>query len=395
MRFKLVAAAGAAIGALLGSALANPVDGGYGLQKAAAPLMAQSTQFHNAVLMPIITIITLLVLVLLIWVAIKYNSKSNPKAQQFSHNTLVEVIWTGVPILILLFIAVFSFPLLFSSDVIPDGKRFGATAEGMVQPYEQVSETEYRIANNFPAHRNMVSKKHVDAWKIGADGRSKLTLGKDYKVSDLGQEFVTVSLNAPLAAGETLEIIGGRSRVGAGKFLDLFGKDESQIVSAPSLNITATGFQWGWSYSYPDEGDFDFSAVLKQKGDLEDPSLYLFEPTQRVVVPVNETVRILTTGRDVIHAWAVPAFGIKIDAVPGRFNETWFMATQLGVYYGQCSEICGKDHAFMPIAVEVVTRPEYEAWVDSQRALAGLEPKYNQNVKLARSTTDLATSDVK
>ena len=160
----------------------------------------------------------------------------------------------------------------------------------------------------------------------------------------------------------------------------------------PSVTIKATGYQWGWNYSYPDYGDFELDALIVQKEDLADPSLYLLAATNNVVVPAGETVRIVTTARDVIHSWAMPAFSLKIDAVPGRINETWFVAPTPGMYYGQCSEICGKDHAFMPIALEVLPRDEYEAWVDEQRELNGMEPVFAQT-QLQTRVADAAASD--
>ena len=155
----------------------------------------------------------------------------------------------------------------------------------------------------------------------------------------------------------------GRSLVGRG--------ERKQIALAPSVTIKATGYQWNWQYAYPDFGDFDFFSNMLPK-DQATPETWLLEVDNRLVVPVGETVRVITTANDVIHSWALPAFAIKIDAVPGRLNETWFNAEREGVYYGQCSEICGIKHAYMPIAVEVVSRGEFESWVDQQRELAGL-----------------------
>jgi cytochrome c oxidase subunit 2 len=151
------------------------------------------------------------------------------------------------------------------------------------------------------------------------------------------------------------------------------------------MTLKVNGYQWGWTYSYPDYGDFEFSSNMAAE-DQTTPDRYRFEVDNRVVVPVGETIRVTTTARDVIHSWALPNFAIKIDAVPGRINETWFRAEREGVYYGQCSEICGVRHSFMPIAVEVVSRPAFEAWVDGQRALAGLDPMFETNkVKLAQA----------
>nr|WP_233713163.1 cytochrome c oxidase subunit II [Amaricoccus solimangrovi] len=138
-------------------------------------------------------------------------------------------------------------------------------------------------------------------------------------------------------------------------------------VPTPDLTIKATGNQWYWNYTYA-ENDFSFDSLLLAKEDLESygyaPDLYLLATDTAVVVPVDATVRLLTTGADVIHSWAMPAFGVKMDAVPGRLNETWFRAEKVGVYFGQCSELCGKDHSYMPITVKVVTPEQYKSWLD-------------------------------
>jgi len=130
-------------------------------------------------------------------------------------------------------------------------------------------------------------------------------------------------------------------------------------IPKADLTIKATGKQWYWSYSYPDNGKFEFDSLLAQ-----DKQPRLLGVDNEMVVPVNKIVRIQTTGADVIHSFAVPAFGIKIDSVPGRLNETWFKATKTGMFYGQCSELCGKDHAFMPIVVRVVNDQEFASWVE-------------------------------
>jgi cytochrome c oxidase subunit 2 len=134
------------------------------------------------------------------------------------------------------------------------------------------------------------------------------------------------------------------------------------------LTIKATGKQWYWTYSYPDNGKFEFDSLLacdEARTKCNPPRLLSVD--NEVVVPVNKIIRVQTTGADVIHSFAVPAFGIKIDAIPGRLNETWFKATRTGMYYGQCSELCGKDHAYMPIAVRVVEDKDFTAWVDAAK----------------------------
>jgi cytochrome c oxidase subunit 2 len=145
-------------------------------------------------------------------------------------------------------------------------------------------------------------------------------------------------------------------------------------VPEPDLTIKATGSQWYWTYEYPDEA-IEFDAVMLQKDELTQYGYtaddWLLATDTRVVVPVNAVVHVLVTGSDVIHAWAIPSFGSKIDAVPGRINETWFRAEETGVFYGQCSELCGKNHTYMPIVVEVVSQEDYDAWVQTRQAMNG------------------------
>ncbi len=134
------------------------------------------------------------------------------------------------------------------------------------------------------------------------------------------------------------------------------------------VTIKAVGKQWFWTYSYPDHGNFEFdSLMVRDPKQLRPDQPRLLGVDNELVVPVNKNVRVITTGADVIHAFAVPAFGIKIDSIPGRINETWFRATREGIYYGQCSELCGKDHAYMPIAVRVVSEDRFKAWLEGAR----------------------------
>jgi cytochrome c oxidase subunit 2 len=244
-----LAAGGAAFGQ-------QPKPWEYTLQEAATPVMENITSFHNLLLV-IITVITLFVLALLVIVVVKFNAKANPVPSRTTHNTLIEVAWTLIPVLILVAIAVPSFRLLF------------------------------------------------------------------------------LQLDIPKA----------------------------------DLTVKATGKQWYWSYSYPDNGKFEFDSLL-----VQDKKPRLLGVDNEMVVPVNKVVRIQTTGADVIHAFAVPAFGIKIDSVPGRLNETWFKATKTGMFYGQCSELCGKDHAFMPIAVRVVSDQEFASWVEAAKKKFATNP---------------------
>ena len=140
-------------------------------------------------------------------------------------------------------------------------------------------------------------------------------------------------------------------------------------IPKPDVTIKATGKQWYWSYSYPDNGKFEFDSLLAQ-----DKKPRLLGVDNEMVVPVNKVIRVQTTAADVIHAFALPAFGVKIDAIPGRLNETWFKATKTGMFYGQCSELCGKDHAFMPIAIKVVSDQEFAAWTEAAKKKFATNP---------------------
>ena len=235
--------------------MGQPTPGGIGLQPAASPLKHEAHIFHDAILLPIITAICVLVLGLIVWIAIRYNEKANPVPAKWSHNTLVEVIWTVVPVMILVGISLFSFRLLFAYHDMP----------------------------------------------------------------------------------------------------------------TPDLTVKATGNQWNWAYEYPDQGIAEYiSAMLPEDEAVAQNVPYRLAASDPIVVPVGKTVRVLVTAADVIHAFALPAFGLKTDAVPGRVNETWFRAERTGVFYGQCSELCGVDHAFMPIQINVVTEAEFAAWVASK-----------------------------
>lgn len=367
------------------TASAQIKSGGIAMQPANSALAEEVHFFHNGILLPIITVISLFVLMLLLWVMVRYNAKANPTARKFSHNTLVEIIWTAFPILILLVIALPSFELLYKEDVIPDGKQVVAAGDGQT--------VDFVFANDFPPRRMVKRRSHLQVMIADPSGTRTLAYGDDYSVDGMGETDLVVSFAEPPAPGARVIIRGGRSTQNvsgcpmASRYLDLCDKE---IVMAPTMTLKVTGYQWGWIYSYPDFGDFEYSSNLLAK-DQTTAALYLREVDNHVVVPVGETIRVTTTAKDVIHAWALPAFAIKIDAVPGRINETWFEAKREGVFYGQCSEICGIKHAFMPIAVEVVSRPAFEAWVDNQRALAGMEPMFETDeVKLAKAGASAA-----
>ena len=231
-----------------------PVDGKMGFQPAATEL-ARDLQWLDGMILVIITLITLLVVALIGWVIERYNSKRNPKSAAFTHYTPIEVAWTVVPIVILVFIGAFSLPVLFKQQEIPEA----------------------------------------------------------------------------------------------------------------DITIKATGYQWFWGHEYVDHG-FGFESFLLAREDLEEygysQDKYLLATDTAVVLPVGKTVVVQVTGADVIHAWTIPAFGVKQDAVPGRLAELWFTPEREGIYFGQCSELCGKDHAYMPITVKVVSQEAYEEWLD-------------------------------
>jgi cytochrome c oxidase subunit 2 len=236
------------------SASAQPVPWQMGLQAAADERMRDIIGLHTFVLY-IITAVSLFVLALLVWIAVRFNAKANPTPSATTHNTTLEVLWTVVPVLILVAIAIPSFRLLYFEDVIPPS----------------------------------------------------------------------------------------------------------------DMTVKAIGKQWFWTYEYPDNGNFTFDAQLvadrRSQPTVPDGPPRLLGTSNHVVVPVGKTVRLITTGADVIHSWSIPAFGVKIDAVPGRINQSWFKADQEGTYYGQCSELCGARHAFMPITVDVVSQEKFDMWV--------------------------------
>ena len=235
--------------------IGQPIPGGYKIQPQVTEIGENAQWFHNSLLMPIITIISIFVLLLLAYAVIRFRAKANPVPSKTSHNTLIEIVWTLVPVLILLVIAVPSIRLL--------------------------------------AHQYAQPK--------------------------------------------------------------------------PDVTIKVIGNQWYWTYQYPDNGDFELvsnmlpDAEAKKRGE---PRMLAVD--ERVVVPVNSVVKVIVTSNDVIHSWVVPYFWTKMDAVPGRLNETWFKADREGLYYGQCSELCGARHGYMPIAVEVVSKEKFAEWVHSK-----------------------------
>ena len=247
----------------------QPVDGKLGLQPQFSPTGVRAAHMHDDLLVPIITVISALVLILLLWCIIRYRRAANPTPSRTSHNTVLEIFWTLAPVVVLVIIAIPSIGLL---------------------------QAQFR-----PAPDNAVTLK-------------------------------------------------------------------------------ATGNQWYWTYEYPDLGDIQITSnILKEKDEVQPGQAYrtdadgpkLLAVDNRVVLPVGVPIRLITTAADVIHSWAVPAFWIKLDAVPGRLNETSFTIDKPGLYFGQCSELCGANHGFMPIVVEAVPPAEFAAWV---RAKGGTMP---------------------
>lgn len=250
---------GAAVTALWAAwslpAAALPWDYEIGFQPAASPVMEQIEDFHR-LLLYIVVAVCLLVLALLVWIIIRYRAGANPTPSKVHHNTLLEVAWTLVPVIILVFIAVPSFRLLYYEAAIPK----------------------------------------------------------------------------------------------------------------PDVQIEAIGKQWFWTYQYQGSGGFTFDSLgLSDADDAKAGKPRLLGVDNPVYVPVNKVVEVITTGADVIHSWAMPQMGVKMDAIPGRLNHTWFKATRTGVYYGQCSELCGARHAFMPIELHVVSDAEYANWFASAK----------------------------
>ena len=253
------------------SLLANePKDWQLGFQKSASKSMSDIVWFHDYMLLPIITAITAFVLFLLLFVCIRYRASKNRVASTTSHNTVIEVIWTLVPCLILIVMAVPSFKVLDSQDEIPKAE----------------------------------------------------------------------------------------------------------------VTIKAIGYQWYWGYEYPDE-NIIFDSYMIEDADLKENQPRLLTVDNEVYVPVNKVVKVMITANDVLHAWALPSFGVKRDAVPGRINETWFKAERTGTFYGQCSELCGIKHAFMPITVNVVTEDDYKKWLEEAKIKFAKE-NIDENLKIVK-----------
>ena len=254
-----------------GSFADQPKQWQLGFQDAASQSMREIVSFHNNLLLPVIIAISVFVLFLMIYTCIRFRASKNPNPSKTTHNVTVEVLWTLIPCLILIVMAVPSFKILYKQDTIPKA----------------------------------------------------------------------------------------------------------------DLTIKAVGYQWYWGYEYPDENIIFESYMIKEEN-LKENQPRLLTVDNEVIVPVNKVVKVLITANDVLHAWALPSFGVKRDAVPGRINETWFKAEKVGTYYGQCSELCGIEHAFMPITVKVVTDEEYAIWLADAKMKFAKEPiAENEYKKLA------------
>ena len=261
--FSLASLAFGLVSPALAQTYGHAVPGQMGMQLPVTPVAEEINSFHNLLLV-VITVITLFVLALLVYVIVRFNEKANPTPSRTTHSTVLEVAWTIVPVLILVVIAIPSFRLLTHELVMPNA----------------------------------------------------------------------------------------------------------------DVTIKVTGKQWYWSYDYPkDQGDFGFDSLIKADKELKGDDIRLLSVDNEAVVPVNKTVRLQITGADVIHSFTIPSFGVRVDAVPGRLNETWFKAEREGIYYGQCSKLCGKDHAYMPIAFRVVSEQQYQAWLaDAKKKFAAVPP---------------------
>lgn len=274
---RLAALAAFLLTIISGAAFADgiPTEWQLGLQEAASPSMERITDFHNMLLW-LITVVSVFVLILLVIVAVKFNEKANPVPSKTTHNTLIEVIWTAVPVVILVAVFIPSYNVMVANDRVEDA----------------------------------------------------------------------------------------------------------------DMTLKVTGHQWYWSYEYPDNGNFTFDANMTFADDLEDKSLRMMETDNHVVLPVGKKVRLLFTADDVLHSWGVPSLGVKLDAVPGRLNETWVQITEPGMYYGFCSELCGVNHSYMPIAIKAVSEEDFKAWVETAKEeFARVDvPAAESSIRLAQTT---------
>lgn len=260
--------------------LGQPNDWAFGLQLPASPVKEFMEQLHHG-LLTMITAISLFVMGLLLWVMIRYNRRANPVPSKTTHNTLIEVVWTLIPVIILVILIIPSMKLLYFADRTRDADM--------------------------------------------------------------------------------------------------------------TLNIT--GYQWYWGYEYPDNGGINFMANLVPDKDIKEGQLRLLSTDNPIVLPVDTNIRLMITGAEVLHSWAVPAFGVKLDAVPGRHNETWVRIDKEGTFYGQCSELCGQGHGFMPIEVHAVSKEAFAEWVKKQGGTMPAVKADAGNAGAAEAATTAATPE--
>ena len=241
-------------------------DWQLGFQKPASDVMRNVYDLHNFVLI-MMTAITVFVLFLIFYVVFRFRRKANPVASKTTHNTFIEILWTGIPVIILIFMAIPSFKLVYQQDVIPE----------------------------------------------------------------------------------------------------------------TDMTIKVIGHQWYWEYQYPEHGDLSFESYMVPDDELEEGDIRLLTVDNHLVLPANKNIHVLVTGGDVLHSFAMPSLGVKKDAVPGRLNETWFNIDEPGIYRGQCSEICGTGHGYMPIVIEALNETDFNNWIIEQKNKLAMSNNINNN----------------
>ncbi len=310
---------------------AKPEPWGIGMQPSISPFMDQVLDFHT-LLMVIITLITVFVLGLLIWVMLRYNERANPNPSKTTHNTLIEIIWTVVPVAILVVIAVPSFRLLFAAD---------------------------NAGHEMPI--TIKARGHQWYWTY--------VYQQSFKLNDKGQ---VVS-----AGGKLLKWNAGAAKYDGGKPVETL--KTPFLFKSEILCETA-------------------AQCKKASAKLGRPALRLLDVDRALVIPTGVKIRLIVVAADVIHAFAMPAMGVKVDAVPGRNNETWLYARKPGLYYGQCSEICGRRHAYMPITIRAMSPADYAKWLTDKQAKAtagkdGYEKDESLTPKKTKKTSSLPSRD--
>jgi len=335
------------------SVLANqPKEWQLGFQNPASDGMRDIVNFHDNLLLPIIIAISVFVLFLMIYACVRFRASRNPNPSKTTHNVAVEVLWTLIPCLILIVMAVPSFKILYKQDTIPKAEvTIKAIGYQWYWGYEYPDE-------------NIIFESYMI---------------KEEDLKENQPRLLAVDNEVVVPVNKVVKVLITANDVLHAWALPSFGVKRDAV----EVTIKAIGYQWYWGYEYPDENIIFESYMIKEE-DLKENQPRLLAVDNEVVVPVNKVVKVLITANDVLHAWALPSFGVKRDAVPGRINETWFKAEKVGTYYGQCSELCGIQHAFMPITVRVVTDEEYEVWLTEAKMKFAKEPILeNEYEKLA------------